>query len=946
MGFERVMPRRARPGVVCWSVLLPAAICSAAPNPGDSAAWPRYAHDPALTARSPLHGKITKPQTRWSYPVGGRELIVEILPAKGEHTLRFVANESVPVTTESRVSAPAPVMLDLDGSGKLRPVTETYHERWGKILPEVKGLQRVAWDHTWTDQKVCRLQLFAYDQGFDKPRQVWQTEPPEDTIFSPLNIIYDIDGDGVPEVCVAAHYRVMIFEGTTGRKETELRYHHSRPYGWFGLADVDGDGQKELITIGDFQSHIDLLNYDPKKPEAERLSVRWRRDWEQNIEERKKWPQIGPHPVVDVIGDARPEIVLNLFNDSGDGQWHVIVLNAATGETLFDLPRKFLQGTANVDDDGKAELFMVGTDGVLVPAFGTIQLVKLRRPQPVVEWSQTNASWVCADLPRMGATWSTTASQGMRHVLLSETGPGERPAFLVAQRKPDAEAPFPTTLTAMHAGKEGGVETLWQMSGLLGDVQVLALGAPASLPASSAGETRRAAGEDAGAPRHVAVSLRLQLPLDTQLSLVGQGVEARVVQDHPLGVTVSTPIAARLRPNGAMTVIVEGAAQQIVALEPPASGPALRDGTPRVVWRRPGRGMGDGSRWLGPLAADLKGDGGNEVVAASQDSSGRAVLVAYRHDGSRLWQARFDQTPGSLPVWNIGALTFWWPGTFRAKDQTDLFVNTRRGLMHSDVGQLLDGRTGAVIWKQEKAVLPGAFNWGYAGIPPAVADLDGDGLDELISLYPVCFWVADGRTGQLRNGVELASQKKVPAWAAYGEAMVYPFTGKASSEVLLDSPYILALLDTNGAPIWSGSGRAAYPKATDEVGPTTSVRHALVDLAGDGTFEIASAGYGDGVRAIDPRDGKILWNLAAPEPTCHRLVAADIDGHKGDELLYVAGTKLIAITGDRSAGRILWEWQGPAALSMPAIADLDGDGLAEIIVQAADGKVCCLGPAP
>jgi len=56
----------------------------------------------------------------------------------------------------------------------------------------------------------------------------------------------------------------MIFDGATGRKETELRYHQSRPYGWFGLADVDGDGQVELVTIGDFQSHIDVLNYDPK----------------------------------------------------------------------------------------------------------------------------------------------------------------------------------------------------------------------------------------------------------------------------------------------------------------------------------------------------------------------------------------------------------------------------------------------------------------------------------------------------------------------------------------------------------------------------------------------------------------------------------------------------------------------------------------------------------
>jgi len=164
--------------------------------------------------------------------------------------------------------------------------------------------------------------------------------------------------------------------------------------------------------------------------------------------------------------------------------------------------------------------------------------------------------------------------------------------------------------------------------------------------------------------------------------------------------------------------------------------------------------------------------------------------------------------------------------------------------------------------------------------------------------------------------------------------------------VLLDSPYILALLDANGTPIWHGPGRADYPSNEGNVGQTTSIKHALVDFAGDGTFQIASAGYGDGVRAIDPRDGKVLWSLPAPVPTCPRVVAVDIDGRKGDELLYVAGSKLVAITGDRSAGRILWEWQGPANLSLPAIADLDGDGLAQIIVQAADGTVHCVGSRP
>jgi outer membrane protein assembly factor BamB len=116
----------------------------------------------------------------------------------------------------------------------------------------------------------------------------------------------------------------------------------------------------------------------------------------------------------------------------------------------------------------------------------------------------------------------------------------------------------------------------------------------------------------------------------------------------------------------------------------------------------------------------------------------------------------------------------------------------------------------------------------------------------------------------------------------------------------------------------------------------------LADFDGDGTFEIASAGYGDGVRAIDAKTGRVLWSLQAPEPTGPKVAAANIDGAGGDEIIYPAGYNLVAITGDRTSGRVLWTWHGPARLSLPAIADVDGDGLAEIVVQDANATIHCL----
>lgn len=902
-----------------WFLLMLAMSALATGAPATADDWPRYGHDRALTGRSPLMGDIDSPRVAWTYSFAGRELLVELTPETGGHDLCLDADTKIEPGPHG-IAPPAPPELDLDGSGVLRPVRESYHERWAKILPDTAGLQRVAWSHTWTDQKVCRLQLFAHEEGVDRPRLVWESDPAEGTIFQPLNIVFDIDGDGVLEVCVAAHYRVMIFEGTTGRKETELRYHSSRPYGWFGLGDVDADGQMELITIGDFQSHIDVLEFDPSRPEAERLSVKWRRDIEPNIEQRQKWPQVGPRPLADVTGDGRPEIVVNLFNDTGDSQWHAMALNATNGEAICDLPSRFIQGTADLDNNGKAELFTAQTNGPLVRSHGRIELVTLDRQTPTVRWSQDEAGWLSADLRQLGPTWSTTASQGMRTVLL---GRGTRPVFLVSRRESGDTRTI--SLSVMRVSEESQLESLWEIGGIPEEMEAIALEATAN----------------EGGPRAL-VRVRLAAGMNAEAS--GRSVRPRIQQSRSIGIDVSMPIAARLQADARMSVIVEGPGHSIAAITVPGGDSDVAT----LRWSRPGRGMRDGSRTLGLLAADLDGDGAAEVVAADKAGAGHAVLVAYRGDGATLWRREFEQIPGALPVWNVGSLTFWWPGCFRQRDLLDLFVSTRRGLMHSDSGELVDGRNGATVWRHDRAVVPNEFRWGYTGIPLAVADIDADRRDDLVCIYPVCFWIANGRDGKIIVGKELASQTELPAWAAYGEPMVHDFNGDSQPDILLDSPYILALLDEAGNPLWHGLGRDDYPVRPDEgnVGQTTACKHALCDIDGDGTFEIASAGYGNGTRVIDPATGHVLWSLATPNPTGPRMAAVNIDGVGGDEIIYPAGNELVVVSGDRNSGRVLWTWPGPATLSLPAIADVDGDGLAEIVVQDAEATIHCLDAAP
>ena len=92
---------------------------------------------------------------------------------------------------------------------------------------------------------------------------------------------------------------------------------------------------------------------------------------------------------------------------------------------------------------------------------------------------------------------------------------------------------------------------------------------------------------------------------------------------------------------------------------------------------------------------------------------------------------------------------------------------------------------------------------------------------------------------------------------------------------------------------------------------------------------------------IDPLTGIPRWSVALGEPANGTsVVAGDLDGDGNDEFLVGLVTgKLIALGEDGGEGRVLWEKELPASIYHPIIADVDGDGFAEIVLSTADGAV-------
>ena len=356
------------------------------------------------------------------------------------------------------------------------------------------------------------------------------------------------------------------------------------------------------------------------------------------------------------------------------------------------------------------------TNGELVPACGTIELVGLRGRKPTVRRSHHNAGWCSANVPCSGprgprpprkgcSTSCSTAS----HVRCSSSRPGRQASHGTA---------------GGHAIPRGRA-----------DGNALGAGRP------PAARSHRGRGQDREARRAAMVHVRLAAK-----NRHG-GRRMCVRRSSRAGPRVRGVHADRRKPGSGKgrCVVVEGTGEQVFTIPPPA----WRAQRPRLAATRRTR---DARRRPFRRAARRRPQRGRGVRSGRRRSGreGHARLVATGVTGPRSGRKPLPRTGGALPVWNASALTFWWPGRFRQADGIDLFVDTRRGLMHSDVGQLLDGttrkRSGPTRRPTARRGSAGARAESAGGRQPRCRP-----ARRVVNLYPVCYWVAEGEPGRSRR---------------------------------------------------------------------------------------------------------------------------------------------------------------------------------------------------
>ncbi len=110
-------------------------------------------------------------------------------------------------------------------------------------------------------------------------------------------------------------------------------------------------------------------------------------------------------------------------------------------------------------------------------------------------------------------------------------------------------------------------------------------------------------------------------------------------------------------------------------------------------------------------------------------------------------------------------------------------------------------------------------------------------------------------------------------------------------------------------------------------------------------MEAIGIGYPDGIRCYDTATGRINWRMPVPEQGgVVGTASADIDSDGRDEALFVIGNTLYCIGSGKDDKKGMKEWQLslPSDVGPPTIADVDDDGLAEILLAGSDGYVYCV----
>ncbi|MCD7972499.1 MAG: FG-GAP-like repeat-containing protein [Candidatus Azobacteroides sp.] len=355
------------------------------------------------------------------------------------------------------------------------------------------------------------------------------------------------------------------------------------------------------------------------------------------------------------------------------------------------------------------------------------------------------------------------------------------------------------------------------------------------------------------------------------------------------------------------------------------------------------------------VVGDLDGDGDLEVVAA-----GLGMVKVWNNKGALIHQT-------NIPGMNV--------------TKTPILADIDGG---NDAEILLSSRDGYLYaLKMDGSMVPGFPIAVISGksAPPCVADIDGDGKNELMlaiggtGLTRVYVWKTEGRPennewprerhNQHNTGEYTPSRIPVRTMPSYPVDMsfggitdwginVVDMTGDGKQELFFASRYgHLSALDYQGRELYKiGDNPDAYAGFTSFIEDGSGIP-AIGDLNNTGKMYVVqpTRDYYNAVRnnavycySVEDRDkdGKpdLTWqDTSNPSWAAYRgAVLANIDNSTDGSLEVIVGHEGGQLAVYSANGTLRWTARGPAVnYGAIAVADLDGDGKKEIIMASGYG---------
>jgi len=385
----------------------------------------------------------------------------------------------------------------------------------------------------------------------------------------------------------------------------------------------------------------------------------------------------------------------------------------------------------------------------------------------------------------------------------------------------------------------------------------------------------------------------------------------------------SSPVVADLVPSRPGLEVAVASRDQIAAYD--ATGKLL-PGFP-FTWRDELRSL---------AAGDVDGDGALDLVAVTSTpldaNNQRDIVIAIHGDGTPLAgfppntsgaagcddacyvTGGYDQNlalgdvdgdrRADIFATQDNAYLSLHDGTGRAFDAAPIFDNRTK---FSGIRWMVDYRLAQQGYADDETVDEQAH---FTNTAPALADLDGDGVAEIIAL------------GSIQNAAQTDRERGVGLFVTRPDG--------TRPDAWLSPPRFASYL----SGLWDFGDNL--------VGITNQVSVAELDPTRAGP-ELVFAGFDGEIHAVDAR-GEELWSrtyTTSDQVWTGGLAVADLSGDGSPELVFTTygtggGDLIVLDAGGNIVHRL--PLGGRGAMPVPTIADVDGDGDLDIVVSLKDAE--------